>query len=67
MFKSTCEYLCFLFEIPFERIATDLSSLATEVHLGWKEITPEIIKTSFKACALNLETGWSEDVLFHCF
>ena len=43
---------------------------------AWKEITPEIIKKSFKSssfnvsfkvCALNLATDGSEVMLIHCF
>ena len=51
-------------------------TVVTWILEAWKEITPEIIKTSFKAsslnlsfkmCALNLATDGSEITLIHCF
>ena len=55
------------FETPFERTQPVISSLAKAVNGPWKEITPEIIKKSFKACGLNLERGWSGETLLCCF
>ena len=34
---------------------------------AWEKVSPETIKTSFKSCALNLNTDGSEDDLIHCF
>ena len=34
---------------------------------AWNEITSDIIKKSFRMCALNLSTDWSEDVMINCF
>ena len=34
---------------------------------AWEKVSLETIKTSFKSCALNLNTDGSEDDLIHCF
>ena len=34
---------------------------------AWEKVSRETVKTSFKSCALNLNTDGSEDDLIHCF